>query len=61
MKGDTLNADGLVEDGIVDGGAHALQFLLIAAVVGVDGRFVDREIEEGSSFDATHFGFFRIR
>ena len=60
MEGNALYLETLVEQGIVDGRLHTLQFFGIAAVFRIDGGFIDREVQKRTPGDATHLDIFSL-
>ena len=50
-----LHLEGFVEKRVFNGLFQPLQFFGVATVVGVYNGLVDREVEEGASFDGAHF------
>ena len=60
MEGNALYLETLVEQGIVDGRLHPLQFFGIAAVGGIYGGLIDREVQKRTPGDATHLDIFSL-
>ena len=61
MEGDAKHFKGWVEERTVNRVINALQFIGVTAVVRINVRFVDREIQKRTTFQAPHFAFLWIR
>ena len=61
MERDAGDTHGGVEECGVDGAVNARQLYGIAAIVGVDVRFVDGEVEEGAARNAAVLAFLSLR